>query len=71
VCCGFLEHVRQRPPSTEETLLMQQALEASLLDRMEGVAASVIAPAELIGARPTEIERLAEIERPTEIERPA
>jgi exonuclease SbcD len=37
VCCGFLDHVRQRPPNPEEVLLLQQALEASLLDRMEGV----------------------------------
>ena len=37
VCCGFLEHVRQRPASGPESLLLQQALEASLLDRMEGV----------------------------------
>jgi exonuclease SbcD len=51
VCCGFLEHVRQRPAGTEETLLLQQALEASLLDRMEGVAARTGLPAaELIGA---------------------
>jgi len=70
VCCGFLEHVRQRPPSTEETLLLQQALEASLLDRMEGVAATVIAPAELTGARPTDIERATD-ERSATIERPA
>lgn len=61
VCCGFLEHVRQRPPSTEEALLLQQALEASLLDRMEGVAPekTAIAPAELTGARPTDAERSA------------
>jgi exonuclease SbcD len=37
VCCGFLEHVRQRPASAPESRLLQQALEASLLDRMEGV----------------------------------
>jgi DNA repair protein SbcD/Mre11 len=49
VCCGFLEHVRQRPADTEETLLLQQALEASLLDRMEGTAptAATMAAAEL------------------------
>jgi DNA repair protein SbcD/Mre11 len=43
VCCGFLEHVRQRPASSEETLLLQQALEASLLDRIEGRAADASA----------------------------
>jgi exonuclease SbcD len=45
VCCGFLEHVRQRPASVEETLLLQQALEASLLDRMEGVRPTALVPA--------------------------
>jgi DNA repair protein SbcD/Mre11 len=59
VCCGFLEHVRQRPASTEETLLLQQALEASLLDRMEGVAPPLLAPTELVGARPAGSERTA------------
>jgi DNA repair protein SbcD/Mre11 len=44
VCCGFLEHVRQRPASGPETLLLQQALEASMLNRMEGVT-----PADLAG----------------------
>jgi exonuclease SbcD len=38
VCCGFLEHVRQRPAEPAESLLLQQALEASLLNRMEGVS---------------------------------
>jgi exonuclease SbcD len=53
VCCGFLQHVRQRPPSTGETLLLQQALESSMLDRMEALIPepAVIAPAELVGAR--------------------
>ncbi len=37
VCCGFLEHVRRRPADADETQLLQQALEASLLNRMEGV----------------------------------
>ncbi len=63
VCCGFLEHVRQRPANTEETLLLQHALEASLLDRMEGVAPTtddVIATGELPRqAEPTHLERLA------------
>jgi DNA repair protein SbcD/Mre11 len=43
VCCGFLQHVRQRPASTEETLLLQQALEASLLNQMEGVTPADLA----------------------------
>jgi exonuclease SbcD len=38
VCCGFLEHVRRRPASTAETLLLQQGLEASLLSQIEGSA---------------------------------
>jgi DNA repair protein SbcD/Mre11 len=58
VCCGFLEHVRQRPASTEETLLLQQALEASLLDRMEGRAVDVNA-ALLPENRSTTVERSA------------
>ncbi|GAA3611221.1 exonuclease SbcCD subunit D [Kineosporia mesophila] len=38
VCCGFLEHVRDRPATPAETVLMQQALEAALIESMEGVA---------------------------------
>lgn len=59
VCCGFLEHVRQRPSSPAETLLLQQALEASLLDRMEAAAPTMITPAELVGAQPGRRERTA------------
>jgi exonuclease SbcD len=56
VCCGFLEHVRQRPAGPEEALLLQQALEASLLDRMEGVAPGPagIGAAELAAGRAPE-----------------
>jgi exonuclease SbcD len=43
VCCGFLEHVRQRPASPEESRLLQQALEASLLNQMEGVGPADLA----------------------------
>jgi DNA repair protein SbcD/Mre11 len=45
VCCGFLEHVRGgRVADRDETLLLQQALEASMLDRMEaGRGASAVA----------------------------
>ncbi len=59
VCCGFLEHVRQRPAAEAEVRLLQQALEASLLDRMEGVVAPTFAPAELAGARPVDGKRSA------------
>jgi exonuclease SbcD len=64
VCCGFLEHVRQRPSSAGETLLLQQALEASLLNRMEGVLAvqTEIAPAPAVAGspgRPVEAEKSA------------
>nr|WP_269329251.1 exonuclease SbcCD subunit D C-terminal domain-containing protein [Kineosporia babensis] len=38
VCCGFLEHVRGRSATPAETLLLQQALEAALIEGMEGVA---------------------------------
>ena len=37
VCCGFLEHVRRRPAGPEEILLLGQALEAAMLNAMEGV----------------------------------
>jgi exonuclease SbcD len=57
VCCGFLEHVRQRPASTEETLLLQQALEASLLNQMEGVASASSAE----GVAALELTELAEL----------
>jgi exonuclease SbcD len=60
VCCSFLDHVRQRPASTEETLLLQQALEASLLDRMEGITGepAAIAP-EVPGPRLADAQRTA------------
>jgi exonuclease SbcD len=45
VCCGFLEHVRQRPAGPEETRLLQEALEASLLNQLEGVAPTGRKPA--------------------------
>ncbi len=38
VCCGFLEHVRGRTATPAETLLLQQALEAAMIESMEGVA---------------------------------
>jgi exonuclease SbcD len=52
VCCGFLQHVRQRPASTDETLLVQQALEASLLNQMEGVTPADLALASRAGLGP-------------------
>ncbi len=39
VCCGFLEHVRGRTATPDETRLLQQALEAALIESMEGVVA--------------------------------
>jgi exonuclease SbcD len=38
VCCGFLEHVRSRTANPAETVLLQQALEAAMIETMEGAA---------------------------------
>ncbi|GLY18474.1 nuclease SbcCD subunit D [Kineosporia sp. NBRC 101677] len=40
VCCSFLEHVRGRTASPAETVLLQQALEAALIESMEGAPGS-------------------------------
>lgn len=43
VCCGFLEHVRERPPTAPERALLNEAFEAVLLADVETYAA--LAPA--------------------------
>ncbi|WP_308114007.1 exonuclease SbcCD subunit D [Kineosporia corallincola] len=44
ICCGFLDRVRGRAATHAETVLMQQALEAALIDGMEGVALDLTEP---------------------------
>ncbi|MDP9828534.1 exonuclease SbcCD subunit D [Kineosporia succinea] len=60
VCCGFLEHVRGRPATLAETQLLARALEAALIESMEGV---VTGPAyqdlaSMAGSLDTDLDRL-------------
>jgi len=51
ICCGFVEHVRGRPPTGEEIDLFRQAVQARRLDEAEELGAAPLRAARRQAAR--------------------